>query len=153
MSQRLLTAWVFLLVLAISSPLEMIAQTKYEPVKVKSPQVYFEQMLEDVEVEGMDAIQARFDALGMSNPQTNAAIDIYRSTQTAEQKPFAKYIGSDRLADVHQTHYGYAYLGSNGWIFIRADFVRVDETEWGISGMSFNSEHQEVVSSAHFSKK
>lgn len=121
------------------------AQSNLRLTKTDNPSEYVEAVLDDIELEGMSAVRQVFEEMGLNNPQSDAAISTYELSQSEADKRWTNLIGVVETGEVLKQYYGYAYLGGNGWIFIRIDFLRAGETDWVLSAFTFNSEYQALI--------
>lgn len=121
------------------------AQANLNIERTEIPDRYVASLLAGIEENGMSVIRAEFEKMGLNTPQTEAAISIYEATQNLSDARWTEAIGVVRTGQALEQHYAYAYLGGNGWIFIRIDFVRRSANDWVLSSFIFNSEYAAIL--------
>ncbi|MDJ0922601.1 MAG: hypothetical protein QNI84_15845 [Henriciella sp.] len=122
-----------------------MGQANFNVKKTEDPDAYVTTLLAGIEAEGMSTIRAEFESMGLNTPQNEVAIAVYESIQKETDERWTDLISVISSGDVLRQYYAYAYLGGNGWIFIRVDFVRTSDQEWALSNLMFNSEYASVV--------
>jgi len=140
-----LSVLIFATLLAVLVTSCADAQTNFNVKKTQNPDEYVAVLLDDIEEEGMASIRQVFEAMGLNNPQNDAAISIYEQTQNESDARWTDLIGVVDTGEVLKQYYGYAYLGGNGWIFLRIEFLRAGEKDWVLSSLTFNSEYEALL--------
>ena len=113
-------------------------------IKVPDTEKYFQNLMKDIENEGMDPLREVFDAMDLITPQATATFDFLSNAAGESDDRWTEQIGVSTLSTAVRQHYGYAYLGQNIWIFIRIDFFRAGEDLWVISNVVFDTEPNKV---------
>lgn len=73
-------------------------------------------------------------------PNIEGTLITYERAIAGKQSRLSRVIDVASLADTFSSIYTYQYYGENLWLFTRFDFVRISETEWALSAVSFSSE-------------
>lgn len=128
-------------IMVVAMPASSIAQTNLSLVKTSNPDDYFDAVLDDIKSEGMSSVRMRFEEMGLNTPQAEATITMFESIEGDKDQRWTKQMGVSQSGEVLRQYYGYAYLGNNGWIFIRIDFYRANDEDWVLASFNFNSEY------------
>ncbi|MEM9670023.1 MAG: hypothetical protein AAF950_13965 [Pseudomonadota bacterium] len=143
---RIVAFWICSIGLATAvCPSASLAQANLNLVVSGEPDDYVRSVLEDLESEGMSSIRDKFERMGLNTPQSEAAISVYEGTQNETEQRWTELIGVVESGNSLRQYYGYAFLGGNGWIFLRIDFLRKSDSEWLLANFLFDSNYSDVI--------
>ncbi|MEM9838560.1 MAG: hypothetical protein AAF830_05330 [Pseudomonadota bacterium] len=135
-------------VFAAASTQGALAQEDTKLFTTKDPDAEFQDILDDIKNDGMSSVRKLFNELNLMSPQSDAAIKFFEQTQDPKKDRYVDNIGVIELGSALRQYYGYAYIGGNGWVFIRADFVHGSRNEWVMANFYFNSDADTIVDGA-----
>ncbi|HYD86954.1 MAG TPA: hypothetical protein VEA80_05740 [Vitreimonas sp.] len=137
---------VILLVVALwAAPMSL---SWAQPVVVADPARHVTELSNNMSVAGVAPLRALYSQMysGAALPSNvEAALLTYERAITSPRALESRIIEDITLSDAYRAIFLYHYYGSNAWIFIRLDFVRIGPEEWTVSAATFGSEWTRVA--------
>ena len=121
------------------------SQDTVELITTNNPEGFALEFMSEVESEGVVRAKRLFSDLGLSNPQHDGIFSYYVSMQGDQNDRWSKIMGSVNNAGALNQVYAYAYLGNNVWTFWRFDFMKINDDDWAVANVIFNSDYNAVL--------
>ena len=86
--------------------------------------------------------------MGLRSPQLESAISVLEGVQNKSEERWTELIGVVESGNSLRQYYGYAFLGGNGWMFLRLDFLRKSNSDWILANFVFDSDYSAVVTTS-----
>lgn len=136
---------ILLLFALWAAPMSLAAA---QPVVMSDPGRYASDLSSTMSVAGIAPLRAMYSQMysGAALPSNiEAALLTYERGVTSNRALESRVIEDVSVGDAYRAIFLYHYYGSNAWIFIRLDFVRISPDEWTLSAASFGSEWTTVA--------
>lgn len=122
-----------------------------QPIVTADPGRYATEFSDRMSVGGVAPLRVLYNEMfaNASLPANiEAALLTYERGITNPRALRSEVVEDIALSQSYRAIYTYAYYGSNSWIFVRLDFVRIGADEWALSAASFGSEWNSVAIAA-----